>query len=123
MFTASGKSVLVVEDDAVTRTALTLVLQEEGYSVTDAANGHEALLHLRQQPLPDLILLDLMMPVMNGWEFRKKQIQDPGLKSIPVVIVSSDAGVPQKAAALGAREYLSKPIDFEELLAAVRRCC
>jgi CheY-like chemotaxis protein len=123
MLKGSGKSVLVVEDDATTRRALALVLQDEGYSVTGVANGHEALLHLRHPPLPDLILLDLMMPVMNGWEFRKKQIQDPKLKSIPVVIVSSDAGVPQKAAALGARDCLVKPIDFEELVAAVQRCC
>ena len=123
MHTGSGKSVLVVEDDATTRKALALVLQDEGYAVTGVANGHEALLQLRQPPLPDLILLDLMMPVMNGWEFRKQQIQDPGLKSIPVLIVSSDAGVPQKAAALGARDYLIKPVDFDELLAAVQRCC
>ena len=67
MFTESRKSILVVEDDAATRDAVALVLEDEGYSVTGVANGQEALHHLRQTPPPNLILLDLMMPVMNGW--------------------------------------------------------
>ena len=79
--------------------------------------------HLRHPPLPDLILLDLMMPVMNGWEFRERQIQDPSLKSIPVVVVSSDARLHQKAAAFGATDYLVKPVDFDDLLQAVQRYC
>jgi CheY-like chemotaxis protein len=120
----SRKSILVVEDDATTRDAVALALQEEGYSVTGVANGKEALLHLRHTaPPPNLILLDLMMPVMNGWEFRKQQTQDPALKSIPVVVVSADASVPQKAAALGVAEYLSKPVDFDKLVEAVQRHC
>jgi CheY-like chemotaxis protein len=123
MVKGSTKSILVVEDDAVTRDAVALVLQDEGYSVTGVANGQEALLHLRSTPPPNLILLDLMMPVMNGWEFRKQQTKDPALKSIPVLVVSADAGVPQKAAALGATDYLIKPIDIHKLLEAVQRCC
>jgi CheY-like chemotaxis protein len=123
MVTESGKSILVVEDDRATRDAVAIVLQDEGYAVTGVANGQEALLHLRQAAPPDLILLDLMMPVMNGWEFRRQQTKEPALKSIPVMIVSADAGVPQKAAALGAVDYLVKPIDLDKLLAAVQRCC
>jgi CheY-like chemotaxis protein len=123
MMTDSSKKILVVEDDAATRDAVALVLRDGGFSVTEAANGHEALLHLRTTPPPQLILLDLMMPVMNGWEFRKQQTQDPALQSIPVVIVSADTNVPQKAAALGARDYLVKPIDLDKLLEAVQRHC
>jgi CheY-like chemotaxis protein len=118
-----GKSILVIEDDAAIRDAVSLVLQDEGYSVTGVANGQEALQHLRRTAPPNLILLDLMMPVMNGWEFRTQQAQDPALQSIPVVVVSGHPGIPQKAAALGATEYLIKPIDVDELLEAVRRCC
>jgi CheY-like chemotaxis protein len=123
MVTESGKSILVIEDDPATRDAVAIVLQDEGYAVTGVANGQEALLHLRRTAPPDLILLDLMMPVMNGWEFRKQQTKEPALKSIPVMIVSADTGVPQKAAALGAVDYLIKPIDLDKLLAAVQRCC
>ncbi len=123
MITEARKSILVVEDDAATRDAVALVLEDEGYSVTGVANGQEALLHLRQTAPPNLILLDLMMPVMNGWEFRKQQTQDPALKSIPVLVISADRAVPQKAAALGARDYLLKPIDLDKLLEAVQRCC
>jgi CheY-like chemotaxis protein len=117
------KSILVIEDDSVTRDAVALALQDDGYSVMAVANGHEALVHLRRTQPPHLILLDLMMPVMNGWEFRRQQARDPALESIPVVIVSADAGVPQQAAALGVRDYLVKPIDFVKLLEAVQRCC
>jgi len=123
MVTESGKSILVVEDDPATRDAVAIVLQDEGYAVTGVANGQEALQHLRRTTPPDLILLDLMMPVMNGWEFRKQQAKEPALKSIPVMIVSADAGVPQKAAAMGAVDYLTKPIDLDKLLEAVQRCC
>ena len=123
MLTGSRKSILVVEDDAATRDAVALVLEDEGYSVTGVANGQEALLHLRQTAPPNLILLDLMMPVMNGWEFRKQQTQDPALQSIPVVVISADGALPQKAAALGATDYLIKPIDLDKLLEAVQRYC
>jgi len=123
MFTESRKSILVVEDDAATRDAVALVLEDEGYSVTGVANGQEALHHLRRTPLPNLIVLDLMMPVMNGWEFRKQQTQDPALKAIPVLVISADGAVSQTAAALGAKDYLRKPIDLDLLLEAVQRCC
>src|SRR5262249_33017576 len=114
MDVGSRKSILVIEDNAVTRDAVALVLQDEGYSVIGVANGQEALLHLRHAEPPNLILLDLKMPVMNGWEFRKLQAEDPALKSIPVVILSADARVPQKAAALGVADFVVKPIDFDK---------
>src|SRR5262249_16506025 len=123
MVTGFGKSVLVVEDDPATRNAVALVLEHEGYSVTGVANGQEALRHLRRTEPPDLILLDLMMPVMNGWEFRKQQAEDPALQSIPILVISADAHIPQKATALGATDYLQKPIDLEKLVEAVQRWC
>jgi CheY-like chemotaxis protein len=123
MVTGSRKSVLVIEDDAATRDAVSIALEDEGYSVTGVANGQEALQHLRRAAPPNLILLDLMMPIMNGWEFRKQQAQDPALRSIPVVVVSADRSDPQKTAALGARDYLIKPVDLEQLLEAVQRYC
>ena len=123
MLTESRKNILVVEDDPATRDAVALVLEDEGYSVTGVANGQEALRHLRQTPLPNLIVLDLMMPVMNGLEFRKQQTQDPALKGIPVLVISADGAVSQKAAALGVKDYLRKPIDLDLLLEAVQRCC
>jgi len=118
-----GKAILVIEDDATTRDAMTLILKEDGYSVACAANGQEALTHLRASRRPNLILLDLMMPVMNGLEFRKEQQNDPALKNIPVVVVSADGNVPQKAASIGVADYLLKPVDIDVLLATVRRYC
>jgi CheY-like chemotaxis protein len=119
----SGKSILVVEDDDETRAMLLLILQSEGYTVSGAANGREALTRLRNEARPDLILLDLMMPVMSGWDFRKEQKQDPALASIPVVIVSAAHEVGQSAVALSAASYIQKPIEPLPLLVTVRRLC
>jgi CheY-like chemotaxis protein len=115
------RTILVVEDDAATRDALAMVLAAEGYSVVGAANGQEALSRLHTAPRPDLILLDLMMPVMDGWQFRREQAQDPALAGIPVVVLSADSNVQQKAASLHAAGYLQKPVDIENLLDAIGR--
>src|SRR5437879_6509382 len=100
-----GKTILVVEDDTATRDALSLILEAEGFGVMGAANGQEALDQLRGSRRPDLILLDLMMPVMDGWQFRRAQAQDPALSAIPVVVLSADGNVHQKAASLRATGY------------------
>lgn len=115
--------VLLVEDDADVRFMLSMILEAEGYQVATAADGREALDQLRTRSRPSLILLDLMMPVMDGWRFRAEQQQDPALASIPVVVISAADGVPQKAASIGAAGYLRKPIDFDALLDMVRRYC
>jgi CheY-like chemotaxis protein len=115
--------ILVVEDDVTTRDALTLVLESEGYRVAAAANGQEALDHLRKAGRPCIILLDLMMPVKDGWQFRTEQGRDPALSTIPVIVCSADGNVGQKAASLGAAGYLQKPVDFELLLQVVQRHC
>src|SRR4051812_36434591 len=95
--------ILIVEDDAPIRDMLEEVLEEEGYPVQSTANGQEALtaLHALSKP-PKLILLDLMMPVMDGWTFRQMQIQDPVLRGIPVVILSAAYELHRQAANIGA---------------------
>jgi CheY-like chemotaxis protein len=117
----TDRRILLVEDDELTRSALAVTLQSQGYTVSCAANGQEAIEQLRQGPLPQLILLDLMMPVMDGWRFRREQTRDPGLASIPVVIVSADSALSERAALLEVSGYLEKPIDPGQLIDAVRQ--
>jgi CheY-like chemotaxis protein len=121
--TRSDPTIFLVEDDKATRDAMTMVLESEGYRVKAAANGREALDRLRDARPPRLILLDLMMPVMNGWQFRDAQTRDPRLASIPVVLFSAEADLSQKAKNLGIAGYLQKPVEFDELLATVREHC
>ncbi len=116
-----GKTILVVEDDTATREALGMILADHGFRVLAAANGQEALDHLRAPPLPHLILLDLMMPIMDGWQFRREQVRNAGLSAIPVVILSADGNVQQKAASLQATAFLQKPVEPELLLEVARR--
>jgi CheY-like chemotaxis protein len=120
---ANGPEVMVVEDDEAIRETLAEVLADEGFAVTWAANGAEALRLLRGTRAPRLILLDLMMPIMNGWELREALRRDPALACIPVVIISADNGLPQKASALAVDGYLAKPFHLEALLSTVHRYC
>ncbi|MBC7545053.1 MAG: response regulator, partial [Candidatus Sericytochromatia bacterium] len=87
---ASRGGILIVEDDIDIRETLAEILADEGYSVASAANGLDAISYLQTEAMPCVILLDLMMPVMSGWEFRAKQQQDPTLAGIPVVVLSGD---------------------------------
>ena len=106
--------VLVIEDERDIRDALAEALSYEGYDVAVAANGREALRALRGGPLPDVILLDLVMPEMSGWEFRQVQIHDPALAGIPVVVVSaSDPGAARPD------RHLPKPFAIDALFGAV----
>jgi two-component system, NtrC family, sensor kinase len=110
-----ARRVLVIEDDSAIRTAVCELLEEEGFEVSTCEQGQAALQALRDgRPLPDLIILDLMMPVMDGWDFRVKQRTDPMLADIPVVAISADCS--PKARAIHADAYLSKPFSAEELL-------
>jgi CheY-like chemotaxis protein len=113
--------VLVVDDDPDIRHLLSSVLTLEGYAVASASNGEEALGQLRSMPGARLILLDLRMPVMDGWEFRAEQSRDPALRSIPVVLLSGDGDLEQAAASFNATSVLKKPFDLEELLVVVQR--
>src|ERR1700733_11403096 len=116
---ASGRTLLVVEDDVDIREALDGLLSMEGFRVSGCANGREALDWLRDSPKPDLILLDLMMPVMDGWQFRVSQKDDPELATIPVIALS--AASTAKAAAIDAEAYLKKPVDYDTLIETIDR--
>jgi len=117
----SAAHVLVVEDDVDCRESLRYFLEKDGLDVSCAANGREALELLRDEPLPDLILLDLMMPVMSGWEFLAERQAQPELAGIPVMILSS---LSRPAASVPAGEvvdYVDKPVDLGDLISRVRR--
>jgi len=117
----ASASVLLVEDDADIRETLRTMLELDGYRVAEAENGRRALELLQAGARPSVILLDLMMPVMNGWQFREEQNRDPGLAAIPVVVISGDGRIAEKANGLGAAGCLRKPVDLDLLLATVAR--
>jgi len=114
--------VLVVDDDVDIRETIGMILEDEGYTVACACNGLEALQYLREHDAPNLILLDLMMPVMDGAEFCGHQRQDPRLAEIPVVIVSASGQAMQQAAVLNAKALISKPLALDTLLEKVEQC-
>jgi len=111
------RRVLVVDDDPDILDALAEILEVEGYEVRRARNGREALQQL-EQGVPDLVLLDLMMPVMDGWEFARSL--DPRARP-PIIVLSADRNVSVKAGEIGALGWLAKPFELAELLQAVRR--
>lgn len=115
--------VMIVDDDDDIREALTMILEDEGFRITSFGNGLEALTYLRSSPPPCMILLDLMMPVMDGWAFRTAQLQDPALAGIPVVVISAFSNMPRMTANLDVSEYLQKPIDIDTLITMVERYC
>jgi CheY-like chemotaxis protein len=115
-------SILIIEDDEGVGPSLAGLLRGEGYSVEIAGSGSVELERLRQQPLPSLILLDLMMPGMDGIEFRGRQLADSRLASIPVVVMSARPDVALQAKQLLVDDYLSKPMSFDDLLLAVQNC-
>ena len=110
--------ILVVEDDDDSRTLLGHLLTAEGYEVAEARNGLEGLRAARGCR-PDLILLDVHMPVMDGFAFRRQQLVDAALASIPVICVSALDGVSLQSRALGNVEFVRKPIDFDRLMTLV----
>jgi len=115
--------VLVVEDNAEVRQALVALLEAEGYHVAEAVDGVSALRLLRTAAVqPCLIVLDLMMPRMSGWDFRMEQSSDLRLAGIPVVVVSADP-LASQAERMGAAAVLSKPADPEQFLELIGRHC
>jgi CheY-like chemotaxis protein len=111
--------VLVVEDDVDAREAMKSALELHGYPVVTAADGSEALDQLRNGLKPCLILLDLMMPGMDGFQFVNEKRQDPRISGIPVVIYSGHHDAKSNAARLGAEGYFQKPVDVQSLLSLV----
>ena len=116
-----AKEILVIEDDEGIREMLRQVLELYGYAVLTASDGEKGLERLRKNTLnPCLILLDLMMPVMDGWEFMEAFHQSKDWESIPVVVISA---FPDKAADLHAQGLLAKPLVLDNLLSVVERYC
>jgi two-component system, chemotaxis family, chemotaxis protein CheY len=112
--------VLVVDDDPDILEALSEILEAEGFEIRRARNGKEALDRLEPDP-PQLILLDLMMPVMDGWEFAQRMRQKPSVANIPLIVLSADRNVGSKATDIGAVGHLAKPFELNDLLDMVRR--
>lgn len=116
--------ILVVEDDKDIRKSMKRLLASEGYEVALAENGKAALDYLiSSSGLPDLIILDLMMPVMDGFEFRKIQEADAKLSRIPVVIMSADGNLDEKKLRTAARDTIRKPADIDTILHVVKQVC
>jgi CheY-like chemotaxis protein len=116
--------ILIIDDDLAVSGLLFEVLRNAGYEVQNAKDGQKALNALREmQTLPSLILLDLVMPVMNGWQFRRAQLQDPRLASVPVVVLSGTVTFESDISELRASGYLRKPVSVEKLLDLVKRIC
>jgi CheY-like chemotaxis protein len=111
--------VLVVEDDEDAREAMVALLQMKGYRAVPAANGQEALDYLNKAPVPDLIILDLWMPVMDGWHFREEQIKIPRLKGVPVIVVTALSDRTD----IDVDEIIIKPVDVDLLLNKVEQYC
>ncbi len=121
---AGTSIVLVVDDDKTIRDLISASLGGQGYETAVAGNGKEALAYLRSSARPPkLILLDLMMPEMTGWEFRKIQQADPALACIPVAIITGLPDMEEKASAIGAVDVLYKPSRVETLTSLVARFC
>ena len=116
------RPVLVVEDDPHIRHVIYEVLTDEGYQVVTVEHGAAALVCL-EQTRPCLILLDLMMPVMDGFAFRAIQRDTPQVATIPVIVLSAFVATVETAATLDAAAYLSKPVELDRLIAAVERYC
>jgi CheY-like chemotaxis protein len=110
-------TILIVEDEVRTRDALIELLGKDGLEIVTAGDGQEAMERLTKVPRPRVILLDLMMPRMDGWEFLRRQSADPSIASIPTIVLSGSE-LPT-----GAKHQLSKPVDLDRLRALVDQYC
>jgi len=116
------KTVMLVEDDDDERDALAALLEQEDYRVLQAPNGAEALKILEAEPdACQIILLDLMMPIMNGWDFRRLQKRRAELAKIPVVLMSAGAQIAFAVEDLDAAGYVTKPVEIADLIEKVER--
>ena len=111
------ETVLIVEDEVTTRDALIELLGKDGREIVTVGDGQEAMEHLAKVPRPRVILLDLMMPRMDGWEFPRCQAADPSIANIPTIVLSGS-----KLPA-GAKHQLAKPVDVDRLRALVDQYC
>lgn len=117
----STKSIMVVDDDSDIRESVRDLLESKGYDVLTAANGLEALAQLQKGARPALILLDLMMPVMDGYQFVAEQRKSATFGQIPILVVTANMRSGQNAASIGANGYVQKPFKNRVLLESVER--
>ena len=117
-----GKQILIVEDDVRNVFALSAVLEPKGAAVAIARNGREALDYLRGHPDVDLVLMDIMMPEMDGLEATREVRKDPALAKLPIVALTAKAMADdrEKCLAAGANDYIAKPLDVDKLLSLAR---
>jgi two-component system chemotaxis response regulator CheY len=120
MVNAGPKCVLIVDDDALIRQSVTDILEYEGYHVEQAANGEQGLLKV-QATRPDAIVLDLMMPVMDGWAFLRACRADPQASTRPILLMSAHPLLPDTAREFYVEGFLAKPFDMYVLLEVVQR--
>lgn len=124
MASAAPLQILVVEDDFEIRESMRDLLEDAGYAVIAAENGSVALEYLRSaKDLPCMILLDISMPVMDGYAFRAEQMKDSRIAVIPTAMISADGHVRDKATRAGVEEYLRKPVELGALLALIEKYC
>ena len=112
-----NRSILVVDDDAAAVDSITDILVGEGYTVSSAKNGKDALAHLKGAALPRVIILDLFMPEMDGWEFRRAQLKDEKLRDIPVIVMTGASVY----AGIDANVIVHKPLDVERFVSLLER--
>ena len=118
---SSPEHILVVEDDKALRDSLREALELEGYAAVCVEHGEAALRHLATGARPCIIMLDLMMPVMDGWTFRQALLKDQSLASIPVIVMT--AATPARVAAIAAQVILYKPLHMGKVMAVVQQHC
>ena len=114
-------TVLVVDDDAAVVRPLVMFFELEGFTLITVTNGLEALAYLRRGGDADVILLDLRMPIMDGWGFRREQLRDPAIARIPVVVLSG--ADEERVAEIGAVAVFQKPVPLGEVLTVLRELC
>jgi CheY-like chemotaxis protein len=119
----ASKRVLVIDDDFATREMISLLLASDGYRVATACHGADALDRLKSFERPDLIVLDLQMPVMDGCAFCEERKRHPAWAGIPMVVLSALPDGAEQAASVGATAFLQKPVDNLQLLATLRQYC
>lgn len=110
------KRFLVIEDDPASRDAFCALLQLTGHEAVGVDNGEAALAFLDTHPVPSAIILDMRLPVMDGWRFRELQRSDPRLRNVPVLVISGEASFRARALASGAAGFIAKPIDPDVLI-------
>jgi len=123
MSVAGEPQILLIEDDTDIRQSLSELLEDAGFRVAAAEDGLQALQYLRKNPPPTLILLDLLMPFMDGFEFRRETLKEPKLAAIPVIITTALSAEFRAENTLRAAAYFTKPLDIHSLLRTVRKFC